>query len=459
MIDDNVNLISMVEDYFEDNQKIEIVGKAYDGIEGLELIKNEDIKYDLVILDLIMPKKDGLSVLKELNKEDIHPNVIVATSYNAPDTIRKVSEYGVTYYILKPFDLFDLEDRILDTFNTLEKKSLNLFNNNLQQSISRILHELGMPSHIKGYQYIRTAITMVYDNPEIVGAIIYLVIINKDSDNNDNRNDKNNDVVEDNKDNKEDSAISYVACDGNTALLNVRNSVTGDIIDGLSCYQEVKIEEELEGNDACDKWYKISYKKRDNNYTGYACGTYIKKSNVKESTMSKVKEIIDKANEYYEKTMVMPYCGNTTDVKDITFKNDDGSTFTGEYVKSEYKNIDEIKSYLASFASSSLFKTDLKLSDINNPKQYDDYYEIDGNLYCRNYSGKGWKSNYTGNYNIEITSSSDNKYLVNISYEYLNDDSKCELKDLSKCSNNNFKYDIGKIVIENDIITKMDFHG
>ena len=49
-----------------------------------------------------------------------------------------------------------------------------------------------------------------------------------------------------------------------------------------------------------------------------------------------------------------------------------------------------------------LFKTDLKLSDINNPKQYDNYYEIDGNLYCRNYSGKGWKSNYTGNYNIEI---------------------------------------------------------
>ena len=291
----------------------------------------------------------------------------------------------------------------------------------------------------------------------LVGAIIYLVIINKGNDNKDTKNDKNNDVVEDNKDNtKNDNNVSYVVCDGNTALLNVRNSVTGDIIDGLSCYQDVKIEEELEGNEACDKWYKISYKKRDNNYTGYACGTYIKKSNIKESTISKVKEIIDKANEYYEKTMIMPYCGNTTDVKDITFKNEDGSTFTGEYVKSEYKNIDEIKSYLKTFASSSLFKTDLKLSDINNPKQCDDYYEIDGNLYCRNYSGKGWKSNYTGNYNI--TSSSDNKYLINISYEYLNDDSKCELKDLSKCSNNNFKYEIGKIVIENDIITKMDFH-
>ena len=59
----------------------------------------------------------------------------------------------------------------INTFNKDTLKTLNLFNNNLQQSISRILHELGMPSHIKGYQYIRTAITMVYDNPEIVGAI------------------------------------------------------------------------------------------------------------------------------------------------------------------------------------------------------------------------------------------------------------------------------------------------
>ena len=171
VIDDNVNLVNMVTEYFSKTNNIEVVFTAYNGEEGINVAQEQKDKYDVMLLDLIMPKKDGLSVLKELNKEDIHPNVIVATSYNAPDTIRKVSEYGVTYYILKPFDLFDLEDRILDTFNTLEKKSLNLFNNNLQQSISRILHELGMPSHIKGYQYIRTAITMVYDNPEIVGAI------------------------------------------------------------------------------------------------------------------------------------------------------------------------------------------------------------------------------------------------------------------------------------------------
>lgn len=171
MIDDNVNLIQMVEDYFEDNSKIEIVGKAYDGEEGLKIINEGTLKYDLIILDLIMPKKDGMAVLKELKELNINSNVIVATSYNAPDTIRKVSEMGANYYILKPFDMFDLEERIIDTVSSLDKRTINLFSNNLQKSISKLLHELGMPSHIKGYQYIREAISMVYDNPEMVGGI------------------------------------------------------------------------------------------------------------------------------------------------------------------------------------------------------------------------------------------------------------------------------------------------
>ena len=171
MIDDNVNLVEMVNDYFEDNPRIDIVGSAYNGDEGLKIIKEGKLEYDLIVLDLIMPKKDGIAVLRDLKENNINRNIIVATSYNAPDTIRKVSEYGVTYYILKPFDLPDLEDKILDTFTTSSKKSINILSNNLQISISTMLHELGMPSHIKGYQYIREAISMVYDNPDIVGGI------------------------------------------------------------------------------------------------------------------------------------------------------------------------------------------------------------------------------------------------------------------------------------------------
>lgn len=172
MIDDNVNLVGMVEDYFEDSSRIEIVGKAFDGEEGLEIIREGNLKYDLIILDLIMPKKDGMGVLKELKKENRNENIIVCTSYNAPDTIRKVSEYGINYYILKPFSLADLEEKILESFDGIKSsRSINLFSSNLQISISNMLHELGMPSHIKGYQYIREAISMVYTSPDIVGGI------------------------------------------------------------------------------------------------------------------------------------------------------------------------------------------------------------------------------------------------------------------------------------------------
>ncbi len=171
MIDDNKNLVKMVNEYFRGHNEIELSLFAYDGEEGLNIIINEADNFDLILLDLIMPKKDGIYVLDEMLKRSINKKVIVATSYNTPDMIRKVSEYGVNYYVLKPFDMIDLEKRILDTFKKNDNNSINLFNNNMQISITKMLHELGMPSHIKGYQYIREGINMVFNNPNIIGGI------------------------------------------------------------------------------------------------------------------------------------------------------------------------------------------------------------------------------------------------------------------------------------------------
>ena len=171
MIDDNTSLTEMIKEYFSDNQKIEVVLTSSDGEEGLKTIIDCENEYDIILLDLIMPKKDGLYVLEQLQKRNINKNIIVQTSYNAPETIRRASEYGVNYYILKPYDLSDLENRILEIFQKNDKKSINLIHNNLQISITKMLHELGMPSHIKGYQYIREGISMVYENPDIVGGI------------------------------------------------------------------------------------------------------------------------------------------------------------------------------------------------------------------------------------------------------------------------------------------------
>ena len=118
MIDDNTNLVEMVKEYFTGHNKIEVTLTCKDGEEGLDAIINKSSEYDIILLDLVMPNKDGMYVLDQLNKKGIEKNIIVQTSYNEPKIIRKVSEYGVNYYILKPYDLTNLEDRILDIFNS-----------------------------------------------------------------------------------------------------------------------------------------------------------------------------------------------------------------------------------------------------------------------------------------------------------------------------------------------------
>ncbi|MDD6224021.1 MAG: sporulation transcription factor Spo0A [bacterium] len=173
MIDDNIELVKMMKEYFNNHASIELVLEANDGERGINLIKNHQSEYDVVILDLIMPKRDGLCILETMKKEQIDKKVIILTSYNAQDMIRKVSELGIDYFILKPFELTDLERRIEECVKEkrYDNASIDIYHNNLQISITKILHELGIPSHIKGYQYIREGISILYERPEVIGGI------------------------------------------------------------------------------------------------------------------------------------------------------------------------------------------------------------------------------------------------------------------------------------------------
>ena len=172
MVDDNVNLVEMVKEYFKEHELIEVVYSANDGLEGIELIEKEQDNFDVLILDLIMPNKDGMYVLSEMKNRGINKKVIVSTSYNASEVIREVAEYGVNYFILKPFDITDLEKRILElTKVKTETKNIDFYHSNLQISITKILHSLGIPSHIKGYQYIRDGIGIIFERPETIGGI------------------------------------------------------------------------------------------------------------------------------------------------------------------------------------------------------------------------------------------------------------------------------------------------
>lgn len=173
IIDDNRSLIGMVTEFFKKTDEIEVPYIAYDGEGGLEIIKNHRNEFDLILLDLVMPKKDGLAVLEYIRDNSINKKVIVLTSYNTQDMIRKVAELGACYFMLKPFELSYLQEKIESIYEDHKRvsESVDIFQNNLQVSISNTLHELGVPSHIKGYQYIREGITLVFKNPEYIGGI------------------------------------------------------------------------------------------------------------------------------------------------------------------------------------------------------------------------------------------------------------------------------------------------
>ena len=173
IIDDNVALVNMIKEYFEEREDVIVTHTANNGNDGINIMKQNLDDFDIIILDLIMPGKDGVAVLEEMKDEGIDKKVIVLTSYNAPEMIRKVSELGVNYFLLKPFELVELEKRVLELrdSNTYVNPSLDLYHHNLQISITNILHELGVPSHIKGYQYIREGIGIIYEHPETIGGI------------------------------------------------------------------------------------------------------------------------------------------------------------------------------------------------------------------------------------------------------------------------------------------------
>ena len=172
VVDDNVSLVNMIKNYSSKSDSIEIKYEAYDGKSGLNtFLKNKD-DIDLVILDLIMPNKDGLYFLDEIKRKNINANIIVITSFNSDEMLRRLATYDIKYFLMKPFDLKDLEKRVLEATEQIKiNKGITVKEKDLKISVTKILHELGVPSHIKGYQYIREGILLLYNNPNIIGGI------------------------------------------------------------------------------------------------------------------------------------------------------------------------------------------------------------------------------------------------------------------------------------------------
>lgn len=182
VVDDNRELVGLLEDYISSQEDMEVAGVAHNGQECLELL--EEVRPDVLILDIIMPHLDGLAVLERMRelKNGPFPHVIMLTAFGQEDVTKKAVELGASYFILKPFDMEMLGSHI----RTVNGKSSSMARKgpsssfrssseqkpkNLDASITTIIHEIGVPAHIKGYLYLREAISMVYNDIELLGSI------------------------------------------------------------------------------------------------------------------------------------------------------------------------------------------------------------------------------------------------------------------------------------------------
>lgn len=183
--DDNKEFSSILRQYLEEQNDFEVVAIANDGIEAVEFVGN--YKPDVLVLDIIMPHLDGLGVLEKINSMDLSrlPKVIVLSAVGQDKITQRAINLGAEYYVVKPFDMEIFSKRIRQMFsvpNTEQEirrapsmviQGGNPFTNanSLEAEVTNIIHEIGVPAHIKGYLYLREAIQMVVKDIELLSAV------------------------------------------------------------------------------------------------------------------------------------------------------------------------------------------------------------------------------------------------------------------------------------------------
>jgi len=170
LADEDQNKIDEMVKNFTDETH-EIIATTTKGDELIDLIKKSNP--DVVVMDIVLQNCDGFKVLE--NVKGTRANIIVQSSLSIDGFINKAISLGAKYYCIKPFDVETLKDRISDIVNPQQNQSGVFFNakanNQIEEKITNIFITVGIPAHIKGYQFLREAIKLAIANPEIINSI------------------------------------------------------------------------------------------------------------------------------------------------------------------------------------------------------------------------------------------------------------------------------------------------
>ena len=190
--DDNQEFRNTLASYIDKNEDMEVIAMAKDGVEAVDILNNTTP--DIVLLDVIMPHLDGLGVLEKIKNRNIEkkPVCIMLSAVGQDKITQKAIELGAEYYVVKPFDIELLIQRIreIKNYKPSRAKGNNNFiaretktpyidipkdsvkdEQNLEALVTNVIHEVGVPAHIKGYQYLREAIIMVINDIDVINQI------------------------------------------------------------------------------------------------------------------------------------------------------------------------------------------------------------------------------------------------------------------------------------------------
>lgn len=181
--DDNERILEMLSSIVKDDKELNLVGKASNGEEMCQIIKNSEP--DVVLLDLIMPKMDGFHVMEEVVKnKNLRkiPQFIIVTAIGQEKITEEAFRRGASYYIMKPFDnetvlrqIKNVPQRNSFDIERIKTTSTPMINHikeeNLESRVTSMIHDIGIPAHIKGYHYLRDSIMMAVEDMDVLNAI------------------------------------------------------------------------------------------------------------------------------------------------------------------------------------------------------------------------------------------------------------------------------------------------
>ncbi len=170
--DDNVDFCGVLKSYLDKESDIEVVDVAYDGETTYEKIY--ELKPDIVILDGIMPNLDGLGVLEKVknNEEKLDTKFIMLTALTHEEITQQALNLGASYYMAKPFDMASLVQRIRSTSSGYQQETQKTSNQvSIETKVTQVLHEIGVPAHIRGYHYMRESIILAIDDIDMLNYI------------------------------------------------------------------------------------------------------------------------------------------------------------------------------------------------------------------------------------------------------------------------------------------------